>query len=321
MLQAKGIAKSFGANAALKDLSFSVDRGCVFGLLGANGAGKTTTLRILTGCLAPDRGTVEVGGFDVYEQKIPAKRQIGYLPEVPPLYPDMTPLEYLCFVAQAKGIAKEMRDPAIKASIERTSLKKVLHRLIAHLSKGYRQRVGLAAALLGDPAVLILDEPTVGLDPVQIVETRQLIRDYGREHTVILSSHILSEVESVCQKVLILSQGQKVALDTPENLIRSQGKQAVLELSVKAERKPLEDCLASLKVPGLRWEILAYREGVHKLEITCPQGRDLREEVFFAFSNARLPVLQMNQRTLSLEGVFMELNRAKKGGGESDSHL
>ena len=312
MLQAKGIAKSFGANAALKDLSFSVDRGCVFGLLGANGAGKTTTLRILTGCLAPDRGTVEVGGFDVYEQKIPAKRQIGYLPEVPPLYPDMTPLEYLCFVAQAKGIAKEMRDPAIKAAIERTSLKKVLHRLIAHLSKGYRQRVGLAAALLGDPAVLILDEPTVGLDPVQIVETRQLIQDYGREHTVILSSHILSEVRAVCNQVMIIANGKLLACDTPANLEQQYASTVTIDLTVDADSQFVESMLVKI---SQQHTIVKQFQGRTQAQIRTQKGQEdaICRQIFQACRDANSPILCMNVNTPSLEDIFIQLTQAKEG--------
>ncbi len=218
MIEVKNLCKDYGARRAVSDLSFTIEPGHVYGFLGPNGAGKSTTMNILTGCLAATSGHVSIDGFDIFEDAKEAKSRIGYLPEQPPLYLDMTVIEYLKFVAAAKNVAKEKREEHLAAIIALTQLADVSGRLIKHLSKGYMQRVGLAQALAGDPEIIILDEPTVGLDPRQIIEIRQLIKELGKEHTVILSSHILSEVRSVCDRLLVIAKGKLVADDTPEAL-------------------------------------------------------------------------------------------------------
>lgn len=218
MIEVSHLTKRYGTHTAIADLSFHIEKGQIYGLLGPNGAGKSTTMNIMTGCLSASSGSVTVGGHDIFEEAGPAKRLLGYLPERPPLYLDRTPWEYLSFVGQAKGVAKEDLDEQIHHVMEVTRIADVSQRLIKNLSKGYQQRVGIAQALLGDPEVVILDEPTVGLDPKQIIEIRSLIRDLGHDHTVILSSHILSEVQAVCQTILILSHGKLVACDTPAGL-------------------------------------------------------------------------------------------------------
>ncbi len=218
MIEVKNLCKDYGAHRAISDLSFTIESGHVYGFLGPNGAGKSTTMNILTGCLAATSGQVSIDGFDIFEDAKEAKSRIGYLPEQPPLYQDMTVNEYLRFVAAAKGIAKEKRPEHLAAIVALTQLEEVSDRLIKHLSKGYMQRVGVAQALVGDPEIIILDEPTVGLDPRQIIEIRQLIKELGKEHTVILSSHILSEVRSVCDRLLVIAKGKLVADDTPEAL-------------------------------------------------------------------------------------------------------
>ena len=218
MIEVKNLCKDYGTHRAVDDLSFTIEPGHVYGFLGPNGAGKSTTMNILTGCLAATSGQVSIDGFDIYEDAKEAKSRIGYLPEQPPLYHDMTVLEYLRFVAAAKGVAKDKRDEHLNAIIALTQLGDVENRLIKHLSKGYMQRVGVAQALVSDPEIIILDEPTVGLDPRQIIEIRQLIKELGKEHTVILSSHILSEVRSVCDRLLVIAKGKLVADDTPEAL-------------------------------------------------------------------------------------------------------
>ena len=218
MIEVKNLCKDYGTHRAVDDLSFTIEPGHVYGFLGPNGAGKSTTMNILTGCLAATSGQVSIDGFDIYEDAKEAKSRIGYLPEQPPLYHDMTVLEYLRFVAAAKGVAKDKRDEHLNAIIALTQLGEVENRLIKHLSKGYMQRVGVAQALVSDPEIIILDEPTVGLDPRQIIEIRQLIKELGKEHTVILSSHILSEVRSVCDRLLVIAKGKLVADDTPEAL-------------------------------------------------------------------------------------------------------
>ncbi len=218
MIEVKNLCKDYGARRAVSDLNFTIESGHVYGFLGPNGAGKSTTMNILTGCLAATSGQVSIDGFDIFEDAKEAKSRIGYLPEQPPLYQDMTVMEYLKFVAAAKGVAKEKRYEHLAAIIALTQLEDVSDRLIKHLSKGYMQRVGVAQALVGDPEIIILDEPTVGLDPRQIIEIRQLIKELGKEHTVILSSHILSEVRSVCDRLLVIAKGKLVADDTPEAL-------------------------------------------------------------------------------------------------------
>ena len=215
MITVKELTKRYGAHTAVDALSFTVDKGQIYGLLGPNGAGKSTTMNIITGYISATDGTAEIDGCDIFDSPAEARAKIGYLPEQPPLYTDMTPREYLAFAAELKGLPREQRKAAVEQCMERTNIADVADRLIRNLSKGYRQRVGLACALLGDPPVIILDEPTVGLDPKQIIEIRELIRSLGQEHTVLLSSHILSEVNAVCDKVLIMSHGKLVACDTP----------------------------------------------------------------------------------------------------------
>ncbi len=309
MIEVSHISKKYADHYALRDLSFRTERHGVYGLLGANGAGKTTTLSILTGCLAPDTGSVSIDGLDIFEHAEAAKQKLGYLPEIPPLYPDMTPLEYLSFVCRAKGIEKSRRDGELKKVIESraTALKPMLHRLIKNLSKGYKQRVGLAAALLGEPEVLILDEPTVGLDPKQIIEIRDLVKEYGKKHLVLISSHILSEMDLLCDRVLILSHGQLVAQNTPDALSQKAKKNTTLELTVKASPEAALAALQALKNHG---EIFseAAQDGQSLVRLSYKLQEDLRERVFFAFCDAKIPILQMNQESASLEEVFLELS-------------
>lgn len=223
MIKVTDLVKQYDNHVALDGLSFTIEDNTIFGFLGPNGAGKSTTMNILTGYLAPTSGSVTINGFDIIDQPLEAKKLIGYLPELPPLYVDMTPREYLKFVALLKGVTKENLVPEIDRVIEKASLKEYENRLIRTLSKGYRQRVGMAQAIIGDPQVIILDEPTVGLDPMQVIEFRELVRELGKEHTVILSSHVLSEISEICQKIMIIVKGKLVAIDTPDNLSKMLG--------------------------------------------------------------------------------------------------
>lgn len=241
MITVKELTKRYGAHTAVDALSFTVDKGQIYGLLGPNGAGKSTTMNIITGYISATDGTAEIGGCDIFDSPAEARAKIGYLPEQPPLYTDMTPREYLAFAAELKGLPREQRKAAVEQCMERTNIADVADRLIRNLSKGYRQRVGLACALLGDPPVIILDEPTVGLDPKQIIEIRELIRSLGQEHTVLLSSHILSEVNAVCDKVLIMSHGKLVACDTPENLTAHAAGHAALRITVLGTQEAVQD--------------------------------------------------------------------------------
>lgn len=252
MIEVKDLVKRYSKNTAVDHLNFHVQKGQIYGFLGPNGAGKSTTMNMMTGYLAPTEGQILINGYDVAEEPMEARKCIGYLPEIPPLYPDMTVLEYLRFAAELKQVPKNERSTEIERVMDETRIKDMENRLIRHLSKGYKQRVGLAQALLGDPKVLILDEPMVGLDPKQIIEIRELIRGLGKKHTVILSSHILSEISSICDHVLIISNGKLVASDTPENLGSYMKHTDAMELQVRGSKEACEQAIELLKqVKGL----------------------------------------------------------------------
>jgi len=252
LIEVKDLVKRYSKNTAVDHLNFHVQKGQIYGFLGPNGAGKSTTMNMMTGYLAPTEGQILINGYDVAEEPMEARKCIGYLPEIPPLYPDMTVLEYLRFAAELKQVPKNERSTEIERVMDETRIKDMENRLIRHLSKGYKQRVGLAQALLGDPEVLILDEPMVGLDPKQIIEIRELIRGLGQKHTVILSSHILSEISSICDHVLIISNGKLVASDTPENLGSYMKHTDAMELQVRGSKEACEQAIELLKqVKGL----------------------------------------------------------------------
>ena len=252
MIEVKDLVKRYSKNTAVDHLNFHVQKGQIYGFLGPNGAGKSTTMNMMTGYLAPTEGQILINGYDVAEEPMEARKCIGYLPEIPPLYPDMTVLEYLRFAAELKQVPKNERSTEIERVMDETRIKDMENRLIRHLSKGYKQRVGLAQALLGDPEVLILDEPMVGLDPKQIIEIRELIRGLGQKHTVILSSHILSEISSICDHVLIISNGKLVASGTPENLGSYMKHTDAMELQVRGSKEACEQAIELLKqVKGL----------------------------------------------------------------------
>lgn len=242
MISVEHLTKCYGDFVAVKDLSFEIEEGHVYGFLGPNGAGKSTTMNIMTGCLSATEGQVKIGGYDIFEEPLKAKKLIGYLPEQPPLYMNETPEEYLKFVGEAKGLRGQELLNQVETIIEQTRLQDVRSRLISKLSKGYKQRVGIAQALMGNPKVIILDEPTVGLDPIQIIEIRDLIKQLGKNHTVILSSHILSEVQAICEKILIISKGKLVAFDETENLVKKASLEEVfLELTEGEIEKESEE--------------------------------------------------------------------------------
>ena len=274
-------------------------------------------MNIMTGCLAATEGTVRIDGHDIFDQPAQAKALIGYLPEQPPLYLDMTPLEYLGFVARAKGEGREERKSQLEYAMEVTQIEEVRDRLIKNLSKGYRQRVGIAQALLGDPKVVILDEPTVGLDHLQIIEIRDLIRKLGKDHTVILSSHILSEVRAVCQRIMILSRGRLVASDTPDNLEKLFAGTATLELTVKGSPEQAKAVLGTL--PGVSAFTCrpAGEEGRTAVSLDTDPPADLSEAAFRTCARHNLPILRMDMRRASLEDVFLELTAADQAEGDS----
>ena len=307
MIEVSHLSKKYGTHPAIEDLSFTVGDGQIFGLLGPNGAGKSTIMNILTGYLAPTSGEVKVAGFSLPEQAQQAKACVGYLPEQPPLYPEMTVQEYLDFAAELKGIKKKAdRKEQVRKAARRTGLEEVLPRLIRSLSKGYRQRVGIAQALLGAPQLIILDEPTVGLDPAQVIEIRRLIRELGKSHTVILSSHILSEVQAVCSQVLILSKGHLVAVGAPEQLAEKLNPGSRLRATVLGGGQTVLKAVGS--IPGIRKvEIESEADGQVTFTAESVDAADRRAEVSRALSRAGCTVLALAAENRTLEEVFLAL--------------
>ncbi len=305
MIEVTELVKRYGSHTAVDGLSFTIEDGKIYGLLGPNGAGKTTTMNILTGYLCANEGTVSVNGYDVLKQPEKAKAQIGYLPEVPPLYEDMTVREYLEFVCELKKVSRERVLSEVERVSAKTGTDTVLDRLIRNLSKGFKQRIGIAQALIGSPAVIILDEPTVGLDPLQIIEIRDLIRELKGEHTVILSSHILSEVSAVCDEILIISKGKLVAKDTAENLSSLSKDRRELHVTVKGSSKQAESVVNGLS--GIASYTATDCDAGADLVITQDEDTDIREDLFYRLADAKLPILSMHQTHASLEEVFIEL--------------
>ena len=306
MIEVQHVTKHYGRVTAVDDVSFRVERGEILGFLGPNGAGKTTTMRILTGYMPPTQGKALVAGFDVLEQPLEAKRRTGYLPESPPLYPEMTVRQYLGFVAKLKGVAAAERKKRVAWAMERTRVADVADRHCGKLSKGYRQRVGLAQAILHNPDVLILDEPTAGLDPKQILETRDLIKGLAGEHTVILSTHILPEVAQTCQRVVIINKGRVVAVDTPDNLTARLKGAETMYLQVDAGGA---DAAAALRqVPGvIRVQAADTRNGVAGYEVESERGRDVRRQLAGAVVGQGWGLLELRPLRMSLEEIFLQL--------------
>ncbi|MCI2059091.1 MAG: ABC transporter ATP-binding protein [Oscillibacter sp.] len=304
MIEVKNLVKRYGNHCAVDHLSFTVEDGQIFGFLGPNGAGKSTTMNMITGCLAATEGDVVIEGHNILEEPEAARRCVGYLPELPPLYDDMTVREYLSFAAELKKIPKAERENQIGRVVALTHLEDAAGRLIRNLSKGYRQRVGLAQAILGFPRIIILDEPTVGLDPKQVVEIREMVRSLAREHTVLISSHILSEIREICDHVLIIRKGKFVACDTPEHLEELLSANNQTELLVRGTREETERILAS--VEGLRPASFADGGG-DAVRVALSADRDVRESLFFAFAKAGTPLLELRPRMASLEDVFLNL--------------
>ena len=312
MIEVTNLTKKYGDHIAVDHLSFRVEKGQIYGFLGPNGAGKSTTMNIITGYLAATEGSVTIDGKDVQKDPEEAKRSIGYLPELPPLYMDMTVGEYLQFVAELKKVPKKEREQQITEVMEMTQITDMNGRLIKNLSKGYRQRVGLAQAILGYPQVIILDEPTVGLDPKQIIEIRDLIRKLGENHTVILSSHILSEVSAVCDHIMIIAHGKLVASDSPEGLQKLMSGSQELQLTVKGSAEEAMEVLKKLSdvetVEPVTVENKAEKDtDCVKLRVLSKDNVDIREEVFYALAQAKLPIMEMTHLEKSLEDIFLEL--------------
>lgn len=308
MIEVKNLVKRYGDHLAVDDLSFTIEEGKIYGFLGPNGAGKSTTMNMITGYIASTSGDIFIDGHNILEEPEQAKKCIGYLPEQPPVYGDMTVEEYLKFVSELKKIPKERRMSDISEVMELVKITDMSHRLIKNLSKGYRQRVGLAQAILGYPEVIILDEPTVGLDPKQIIEIRDLIKSLKEKHTVILSSHILSEVSAVCDYILIISHGKLVASDTPDNLSQLALGSNTLKITVKGTKETVETALKEMENLE-EYQIKESSNETDAVDVTIKtvEKTDVREDVFYKMSEVRCPILQMQMNQVSLENIFLEL--------------
>ena len=313
MIEVKNLVKKYGDHLAVDHLSFHVEKGQIYGFLGPNGAGKSTTMNIMTGYIASTDGEVIINGHNILEEPEEAKKCIGYLPEQPPLYFDMTVKEYLKFAAELKKVPRDRRENQIKDVMKMVGITNMQERLIKNLSKGYRQRVGLAQAILGYPEIIILDEPTVGLDPKQIIEIRELIRKLAKNHTIILSSHILSEVSEVCDYILIINNGKLVASDTTDNLEKMTMGSNTLELSVKGDRERLKNILDQMEeIREVEW-VKSEEQDLVSLKITTDENTDVREKIFYKMAEKQMPIMDMHSTKISLEDIFLELTE----GGET----
>ncbi len=316
MIEVQHVTKRYGPVTAVDDVSFRVESGQILGFLGPNGAGKTTTMRILTGCIPATEGAALVAGYDVFEEPVEAKRRTGYLPETPPLYPDMTVREYLTFAARINGIGSAERRERVAGAMARTSVADMADRHCGKLSKGYRQRVGLAQAILHNPDVLILDEPTAGLDPKQIIETRELIKDLAGDHTIVLSTHILPEVAQTCQSVIIINRGRVVAVDTPANLTERLGGAETVRLVIDPLGADPEPALAA--VPGVSGVTVAEAaDDACVLDVRSERGSDVRRELARAVVSNGWGLLELSPLRVSLEDVFLQLTTSEEPKDES----
>lgn len=319
LIEVKNLVKRYGDHLAVDHLSFHVDKGQIYGFLGPNGAGKSTTMNIMTGYIASTEGEVLIDGHNILEEPEEAKKCIGYLPEQPPLYFDMTVWEYLKFAAELKKIKKSQRAEQVEEVMELTGISDMRNRLIKNLSKGYKQRVGLAQAILGYPEIIILDEPTVGLDPKQIIEIRELIKKLSEKHTVILSSHILSEVSAVCDYVMIINHGKLVASDTTENLSKMTLGSNTLELTIKGTKEEVNKLVSPLEmIRELEW-MQSEEEDCVNLKITTEERTDIREQLFYLMAEHKLPILKMESTRISLEDIFLELTEEGNEVVQEDS--
>lgn len=311
MIQVENLVKKYSDRPVVNNLTFTVDKGQIYGFLGPNGAGKSTTMNIMTGYIAASSGTVIINGYDILKEPEKAKRCIGYLPEIPPLYTDMTVWEYLLFVAELKKVPKKERNSHVDKIIKMVHIEDVIGRLIRNLSKGYKQRVGLAQALIGDPEVLILDEPMVGLDPKQIIEMRELIKSLAKEHTIILSSHILSEVSAVCDHIMIISDGKLAASGSPQELQEMMRGCSELEVVVMGMKEQVEEIVKAID-GVISYEIYDADESDSvRILIHAAEQEDMRKPLSLAMSGAGLPILSMNRIEKSLEDIFLELTNSE----------
>lgn len=318
MIEAKNLVKMYGSHAAVDDLTFTVEEGKIVGFLGPNGAGKSTTMNMITGYIAATEGEILINGISMSDEPEKAKAHIGYLPELPPLYPDMRVREYLQFVAQLKKVKRAEREKHIETIMKQVKITDVSERLIKHLSKGYKQRVGLAGAMVGEPKILILDEPTVGLDPLQIIEIRELIKDLSKKHTVLLSSHIMQEISAVCDEIMIINNGKMIARDTPEGITSKLAHSTGLHLLMKASREKAKAALRTISgIKDVKYDE-QVEEGMTGMTLYTTQGQDIREQVFYALANHDVPLYEMVLEQVTLEEAFLRLTQggSKQHGGK-----
>lgn len=307
MIEVRNLTKKYGDHFAVQDISFSLEKGKIYGLLGPNGAGKSTTMNIMTGYIAATSGEVIIEGHDIFKEAEEAKKHIGYLPEIPPLYMDMTVWEYLFTVADLKGVPKSERKSMIGDVMEKVMITNMKDRLIKNLSKGYKQRVGIAQTLIGNPDIIILDEPTVGLDPKQIIEIRTLIKQLGEDHTVLISSHILSEIGAVCDHVVIINKGHLVVSDSTENLEKLFKRQDILCLSAQGELEKIQNILREFPALSIADMKEAEEAETYRFQLKVQDQADYRKQLFFRFAEAGIPLLEISRAGMSLEDIFLEI--------------
>lgn len=307
MIEVRNLTKKYGDHFAVQDISFSLEKGKIYGLLGPNGAGKSTTMNIMTGYIAATSGEVIIEGHDIFKEAEEAKKHIGYLPEIPPLYMDMTVWEYLFTVADLKGVPKSERKSMITDVMEKVMITNMKDRLIKNLSKGYKQRVGIAQTLIGNPDIIILDEPTVGLDPKQIIEIRTLIKQLGEAHTVLISSHILSEIGAVCDHVVIINKGHLVVSDSTENLEKLFKGQDILCLSAQGELEKIQNILREFPALSIADLKEAEEAETYRFQLKVQDQADYRKQLFFRFAEAGIPLLEISRAGMSLEDIFLEI--------------
>ena len=307
MIEVRNLTKKYGDHFAVQDISFSLEKGKIYGLLGPNGAGKSTTMNIMTGYIAATSGEVIIEGHDIFKEAEEAKKHIGYLPEIPPLYMDMTVWEYLFTVADLKGVPRSERKSMITDAMEKVMITNMKERLIKNLSKGYKQRVGIAQTLIGNPDIIILDEPTVGLDPKQIIEIRTLIKQLGKDHTVLISSHILSEIGAVCDHVVIINKGHLVVSDSTENLEKLFKGQDILCLSAQGELEKIQNILREFPALSIADMKEAEESETYRFQLKVQDQADYRKQLFFRFAEAGIPLLEISRAGMSLEDIFLEI--------------
>lgn len=323
MIKVENVTKKYGGHVAVNNISFTVNDGEIVGFLGPNGAGKTTTMNMITGFIETSDGNIEINGFDVSKKAKKAKREIGYMPETTPLYSDLTPKEFIKYMAELKGVSSKTRREEVQRILKEVNLEDVQNKLIRNLSRGYKQRVSLAGALVGNPKVLILDEPTVGLDPKQVIQIRNLIKSLGKDHTIILSSHILSEVSQICEKVIIINKGNLVAIDTPENLENKVKEENSLLVTVEDKKEKIEEVTKGMRDIKTIKLIKKLPDGTKQYSVISRDNRDIRKDIFETFAKNEITIFELKKSEATLEDAFINLidkekstekNETKKGG-------